>query len=360
MKILFIGKRFYTNRDALKEGYGRIFKLPFHWQSMGENVDLWLVDYHGKDSVDKIDDNGLVITSTPLRSWHFFKHLVSTAIRRKARADIIVASGDCYIGFMGWLLAKWLGVKFVFDIYDRYDTFSGYKKIFGFDLLYFLHKNADACLFASRVVPESLGGLRKTDFIVANGVDVDHFRPMDKVVCRQQMNLLSDSVLVGYFGSMESDRGVDDLLEAVKLLRDTGLDIQLVLAGLGGNEANFDRDYVRYLGNVPYHDMPIVLGCCDVLALPYRRSTIMDAGASNKIIEYIAVSRPIAATRTPNLLKNFVAEGGYTGYLAEPFNPQSLAKCIEDTLKKPIHLPIPKGYIWSDVASSSLSQLHNV
>ena len=29
--ILFLGKRFYTNKDALQERFGRIFHLPMEW-----------------------------------------------------------------------------------------------------------------------------------------------------------------------------------------------------------------------------------------------------------------------------------------------------------------------------------------
>ena len=42
MRVLFIGKRFYTNRDAYTERFGMIYQLPFWWAKAGHEVDLWL------------------------------------------------------------------------------------------------------------------------------------------------------------------------------------------------------------------------------------------------------------------------------------------------------------------------------
>ncbi len=359
MNILFIGKRFYTNRDALLERYGRIYQLPYYWQQMGSETQLWLLDYHGREGVRTLED-GLLVTSTPIGSWGFFKQFLSFVFRRVSKPRIIVASGDCYIGLLAWLLAKLLCVKFVFDIYDRYDEFAGYWRPPGWDPLKFLRAKADCCLFASGAVAEYLGGRRTTDLVVPNGIDIQHFKPMDKVRCRREMGLGDEKLLVGYFGSMEPDRGVDDLMAAVSLLIDQGMDIGLLIAGQNNDEVDLRRPYVNYLGNVPYQQMPTVLACCDLLALPYRRSAIMDAGASNKIIEYIAVDRPIAATRTPNLLNNFVDDAAFVESTAKPGDPKSLSECIKTAVKNPIQLTIPENHIWPDVARLALNHLREM
>ena len=359
MNVLFIGKRFYTNRDALLERYGRIYQLPYYWQQSGANTQLWLIDYHGKDTAQSTQD-GLSVVSTPIRKWSLFRQLLRIAFRREFSPRIIVASGDCYIGLMAWLLAKWLRVKFVFDIYDRYDEFSGYRRLLWRDPLSFLRDKADACMFASRTVCEYLGGHRITDLVVPNGIDIQHFKPLDKDVCRQELGLSDEKLLVGYFGSMEPDRGVDDLLEAISLLIDQGLDIRLLIAGKTDQVERLQRPFIIYLGNVSYQQMPTHLACCDLLALPYRRSPMMDAGASNKIIEYIAAGRPIAATRTPNLLANFVDDNDFEENTAEPEDPKSLSECIKKALVSPIILTIPAGHIWPDVANIALAHLREL
>ena len=360
MNILFIGKRFYTKRDALLERYGRIYQLPYYWQKFGIDVTLWLLDYHGQDVVESASEEGLIIKSTPVRSWIFIRQLCRLMFARGPRPQIIVASGDCYIGLMACLIAKRLKAKFVFDIYDKYDEFPGYRDLLGLDLFRFLRNKADVCFFASRILPDLLGGYRPTDLIVANGVDTKHFRSLGKDECRKLLGIETEAYLVGYFGSMEPDRGIDDLLEAITILRGQDIFIRLIIAGKTDQQMKLERDDVIYLGDIPYQQMPKVLACCDVLALPYRRSAMMDAGASNKIIEYIASGRPIAATRTPNLLANFIEDSDFVNSTAEPGNSKSLAQCIQSVLESPVKLNIPSGSAWPDVASLALAHLQKI
>lgn len=360
MRILFIGKRFYTNRDALSEQYGRIYQLPHRWSRHGAAVQLWLIDYKWRTSrsESKTGDDTFPVLCTRVFDWGMFRQIVRLFVsRRSERPGIIVASGDCYIGLLAWIVARTLKARFVFDIYDRYDEFPGYLHTPGFDLLTFLRERADACLFASELVPTQLGGRKPSDIIVPNGVDTQHFKPLDKLHCRRTLGIGEDDRIVGYFGGMEPDRGVDDLVKAIELLVSDGLDVRLLLAGKSQNVERFRRPFIHYLGDVPYRQMPTLLGCCDVLALPYRRSTFMDAGASNKISEYIAVGRPIAATRTPNLLANFEHDDEFEAHTAEPGDPESLAEVLSESLRSPRMLTLPAGVTWPEISRSTLARL---
>lgn len=159
-------------------------------------------------------------------------------------------------------------------------------------------------LFASHTLLHSLGQ-PEHDAILSNGLDANHFRPIDKAKARHKLQLPADATYVGYFGSMEPDRGVQDLIAAVQILREQGQSIELLLGGKAHDSLQLDQPGIRYLGNVPFADVPYALAASDVLAIPYRRSPFMDAGASNKIAEAMACQRPIVATRSPNLTANF-------------------------------------------------------
>lgn len=358
MRILFVGKRFYTNRDALKEHYGRIYQLPYYWNQNESSTVLWLVDYHTTELIDNSSNQDLPTISTPVKSWAFIKQVCRTLFMREARPTILVASGDCYLGLMAWFIAKWTNARFIFDIYDRYDEFDGYRRALWWDPLSFLRDKADVCFFASSIVRDALGGVRATDLVVVNGIDTHFFRPLDITQCRRKFNLIDESLLIGYFGSMESDRGVNDLYDAVTILRDEGLAIQLIVAGKRDASTDLDRPNIIYLGNVPYLEMPHLMGCCDVLALPYRRSKFMDAGASNKIIEYLAVGKPIAATRTPNLINNFIGNSSFAECTAEPGDSVSLSEVIKKMIDSPDVLPVPAGFSWDEVAERALQHIN--
>lgn len=347
MNILFIGKRFNTNRDALLEKFGRNYQFPLHL-SERHNVELWLVDYHGKESITT-KDGSLRITSTSLKNLTTVKEYYKRKNRNKPSVDMVIASGDCYIGFMAYKIAKKINAKFVFDVYDKYDEFGGYIRPLGFNLFGYILEKADLRLFASRTLLHELGQ-GEIDTILNNGIDAYQFHPIDQTKARQKLQLSNNICYVGYFGSMEPDRGVQDLIKAVELLSLQGCRLELLLGGRKCAGIDLVHPRIRYLGNIPFSDMPVAIAACDVLAVPYRRSPFMDAGASNKIAEIIACQRPIVATTTPNLTANFPEQAAdLAPYLAEPSNPPSLAEALKRQVQDRYLTTTPDNIYWPDI-----------
>ena len=358
MSVLFIAKRFYTNRDALREGYGRIWQLPWHWARAGIATRLWLVDYHTKETAQEVHDS-LDVLSTPVRNLSVFRQWVRESHHVDRNVRVVVASGDCYIGLMGYLIARRLNARFVFDVYDKYDEFGGYRSLPGFDLFRGLLRRADTRWFASRALMHELAVDASHDHLVPNGVDLQRFAPRDKRESRREAGLPEESRLVGYFGGMEPDRGVADLIAAIQLLRADGMDIELLLGGKSVSGLDVHQPGVRYLGNVPYDRMPAMLASCDLLAVPYRRSAFMDAGASNKIAEAIACHRPLVATSTPNLMANFPVQARQLGNLiANPGEPPDLARVIRMQLDQQILMEMPVGMSWLEIAMATAAGLN--
>lgn len=357
MSILFIGKRFYTSRDALHDTYGRIYQLPQHWSSKVKDVRLWLVDYRTK-SFTRAVHGRLRIVSTPVGRSDFVRQAISALGCGQPRADLVVSSGDCYIGLLGLLVARRMRARFVFDVYDRYDEFAGYRTLPGFDLFRFLLRQADVRLFASRAVMEEMSMGRGSDVLVPNGVDSRRFSPLDMQESRIRTGLPVGVTLIGYFGGMEQDRGVADLVAAVQMLRAQGMQIELVLGGANAAGFNILQDGVRYVGDVPFAQMPEMLASCDLLAVPYRRSAFMDAGASNKIAEAIACARPLVATKTPNFMQNFGDQANRLGdRLAEPSNVEDLARVIAAQIRDRVIVTMPEGMDWLDIAARTLEEI---
>ncbi|MBW8075188.1 MAG: glycosyltransferase [Metallibacterium scheffleri] len=352
-RVLFIGKRYYTNRDALLDRYGRIFELPSRWVGMGIAAQLWLVDYHGRVAWHG-EVEGLPLFSTPVFGTRFVRALLAQvlAVGKRRRPTHVVASGDCYIGLLGWLLARLCGARFAFDVYDRYDLFQGYRALPGFDPWKFLLARSDRLLFASRVLASDCDPAASRSAIVPNGIDPERFFPRDRDLCRAEFGLDTQTTFVGYAGSLDPDRGIEDLLEAVELLRRDGRDIALLLAGAQRAGLDLQRPWVRYLGNLPPQRVPVALGCCDVLALPYRSTPYLDMASSCKIAEYLACARPIAATRTPNLQSNFPQQASQLeARLAEPGDAQSLARSIDAQLRDPVVVASQPQMNWQCVAA---------
>lgn len=360
MNILFIGKRFYTNRDALEERYGRIYQLPAHWATQDQKSTLWLIDYHSKQRISRVEGE-MRIESTPIRGLGWmaqFARVLFARLQGRAPSHII-ASGDAYIGLLGWLLARLTGAFFVFDVYDKYDEFSGYRKPLGWDLFGFLLRRADQCWFASRRLFDQIGNKARGDVLIMNGIDTSRFTPRDQNAARELLHLPKQISLAGYFGSMEPDRGVADLIAAIAQLREQGMKIELVLAGREDPSTPIPSEpWLHYLGNLAFDNIPLAYAAVNVFVIPYQRSEFMDSGASNKIAEAVFCLRPLAITATPNLSDNFSEiANALIDRQALPASPVDLARVISLQLEEPLMASLPKNMAYSTIAAIALNAM---
>jgi glycosyltransferase involved in cell wall biosynthesis len=130
--------------------------------------------------------------------------------------------------------------------------------------------------------------------------------------------------------------GLDDLIQAVGLLRDEGIDVALAIVGEGPQHAALDElaraigvaDRVRLLGRVAEAELPLAYRAADLFVLPTRALE----GFGMATAEALASGVPVLATdvgATPELLARFtrrmrpVAPGpsplasGIRGWLAD-------------------------------------------
>jgi glycosyltransferase involved in cell wall biosynthesis len=297
----------------------------------------------------------LAIAFTPILGWHMVRRALGECaklFRPRTRYRIIVASGDCYVGLLGFLIARLTRAHFVFDVYDKYDEFDTYRRFGPFDPLEFLLGHSDAVTFASRALEKEVGWRARKTFVAPNGIDSRAIRAADQHSSRQQLGLPPDRKLVGYFGGMEAFRGVDDLVAAVEIVRRTRPDLELVVAGPPNPDLDLDRSWIHYLGNLPFERIPAALAASDILAIPYQRSAFLDMASSCKIAEYLAARRPIVATRTPNLVENFPDQARELDeLLAAPGNVAELADSIRRQLDEPRLATMPDDMEWASIAA---------
>jgi glycosyltransferase involved in cell wall biosynthesis len=145
------------------------------------------------------------------------------------------------------------------------------------------------------------GGMSPEDvFVVRSAPDVERFAKAepDEVWRRGRKHL------VGYVGIMGSQDGLDYLIDAADLIirewkRD---DIQFVLVG-GGPELQRLRervssagleDYVEFTGLISSGtELGTVLATADVCVSPDEANRMNDISTMNKIVEYMALGKPI-------------------------------------------------------------------
>lgn len=224
--------------------------------------------------------------------------------------DVIHACNPPDMLFLIGGFYKLFGKKFLFDHHDinpelyeakfnRRDRL--YRLMLWLERLTF--KTADVCLATNesyrRIAIDRGGRSASKVFVVRSGPDLNRL----KILPPQSALKNGRRYLVGYVGVMGQQEGIGGLLEAIQhIVRVAGRsDIQFVLVG-GGTElpalqAQAQQlgiaDYVTFTGRVPDAQLLQVLNTADVCVNPDVANEMNDKSTMNKIMEYMALGKPI-------------------------------------------------------------------
>lgn len=177
----------------------------------------------------------------------------------------------------------------------------------------------------------SIGYKKSKIKIIPNSTDIEKFTPtLDGL--KKFDNLPIKNNLLLYIGHFWDTKGVVDLIKAFNIINKESNDLKLVLAwsGLGKfdpinnliNEYNLENKII-ILGKVKVQNL---IARTKLLILPYRYSysTVM---FPNLILEAFTVGIPVLTTNLEPL--NEIIIENETGFLADPFNPSSIAEKIK-------------------------------
>ena len=136
-------------------------------------------------------------------------------------------------------------------------------------------------------------------YVVRSGPKLDRLRIIDPVPALKK----GKKYLVGYVGVMGKQEGIDYLLRAARhIINEMGrTDVHFGLVGGGTELGELKRyaselgitDYVTFTGRVPDQAMLEMLNTSDVCVNPDIANEMNDKSTMNKIMEYMALSKPI-------------------------------------------------------------------
>jgi len=278
--------------------------------------------------------------------WEFF--LAWKVLLHQGFEAIHACNPPDNIFLIGGFFKFFLGKKFLFDHHDinpelylakfgRQDMF--YRLILALERLTF--RTADVSIATNesykRIAVER-GGMRPEEvFVVRSGPDLDRVR----FVPPNPEWKNGRRFLVGYVGVMGQQEGLDLLLEGCALLvqRYNRRDVQFVLVGAGTEleslkeqvkQAGLD-EYVTFTGRVPDETLMEILSTADVCVNPDVVNEMNDKSSMNKIVEYMALGKPI--------VQFDMTEGRYSAreasVYAEPNDPESLIQHVLALLDDP-------------------------
>lgn len=275
-----------------------------------------------------------------LSAWVFLKH----------NFDVIHACNPPDTFFAIGLFYKIFGKKFYYDQHDLCpEVYLAKYGIHRKDLLYrilclleFLtYKTADKVIVTNNSYRESAilrGGLDpKKIHVVRTGPDVERFKN------RKPAGGLKGGrpFLVTYLGVMAPQDGVDYFLLAIDVIVNKYKrgDIMFKLIGSGDSIDDLKRlkgelglnGSVVFTGRIPDEELFDNLSASDVCVAPDPKNPLNDKSTMNKILEYMAMARPIVSFD----LKEARYSAGGAALYAKPNDIQEFADKILKLLNDP-------------------------
>jgi glycosyltransferase involved in cell wall biosynthesis len=184
-----------------------------------------------------------------------------------------------------------------------------------------------------RRVAVERGGKRADDvFVVRIAPDLDWFRPGD----RDDALKRGKPYLIAYVGTMGHQDGLDHALRSLELLGRKRQDWHAVLAGSGDAADDMRKlaaklgldGRVEFTGHLADEQLLRLLSTADVCLSPEPRNALNEASTMIKVVEYMALARPIVAFD----LAETRFSAGEAALYATPNDDRVFADCIDRLL----------------------------
>jgi glycosyltransferase involved in cell wall biosynthesis len=239
----------------------------------------------------------------------FWEFLYSWWIYLRRGFHVIQACNPPDNIFLVALPFKLLGVKYIFDHHDanpelylaKYNNRGPLYKIQVW-LEKMSYRCSDVVMTTNgsyRDLAITRGGLDPADvFIVRNGPDSESL----KAIAPNPALKYNKPYLVGYVGNMSTQEGLDILLDVALHIKNSGRrDVHFTCIGRGPGLAELQQmvkdknleDTVNFTGRVPFEELLAILSTADVCVNPDRPCEMNDISTMHKIMEYMALGKPI-------------------------------------------------------------------
>jgi len=180
------------------------------------------------------------------------------------------------------------------------------------------------------------GSDRQKIAVAPCGVNLDLFRPLDRVTARRALGMENEKVLL-FAGRIEALKGIDRLVESVALLKDI-TNLKLII--LGGDEQSrreIDRlkmkarklgviRRIEFREPVPQVQLPAYYSAADIFVLPsYYESFGMAA------LEALACGTPVVAADVGSM--RTIIKDGVNGFISSDNSPPNLSGKLRAALE---------------------------
>ncbi|MHA7221491.1 glycosyltransferase [Arthrobacter sp. RHLT1-20] len=300
--------------------------------------------------------NGVTHIFNPGPSWtadrldYYLAEAVDVYVReaQRNRVSLIQSASNYVTALPALMAARRLGIPFAYEVRGLWEITQlsnnpqwgetdRFKLAVGLETL--VAKESDLVLAITSQVRDELvrrGVDPSSISLMPNSVDTDTFAPMPVFEpLRRKLGLADTTTVVGYAGSLVAYEGLEDLLDAAKIILDEGLDVTLVIVGDGVQLPELKRravelgiaESVKFTGRVPAGEIPDYVSLFDIMPCPRRRLPVTEMVSPLKPLEAMAGAKALILSDLAPL-RDLAGPGQARALLSEAGNPGSLAAAI--------------------------------
>ena len=187
-----------------------------------------------------------------------------------------------------------------------------------------------------------MGANPDATYVVRAGIDLERYDPnIDGSEIRAQYGIKKDDLVLFFMGVLYNFSGLKEVATELSKFKDEKPNIKLLIVGDGDafddlqkiREEHHLDDQIILAGKQPYESIPAFIASSDICLLPAHNNETMRNIVPIKLYEYMAMGKPVIATKLPGVMKEFGKDHGVI-YVDKP----------EDVFKKAVEL-IERGSI---------------
>jgi len=170
--------------------------------------------------------------------------------------------------------------------------------------------------------------------IWSSGVSLEIFNS-DTIEPVNEPHFCNKELIVMYHGTLSQNRGLQETVKAISLLKSRYPDIVFIILGDGKakvelesliKELNLEKNVFLH-EPVPYENVPKYIACCDIGILPFPNLNWWRVSSPLKLMEYLAMGKSVIVTNIE--AHREVLNGLPCGIFIKSHNVEEIARAIE-------------------------------
>ncbi len=319
----------------------------------GYPLDVGISEFNAFDDVDGVRYSRLTSAHYYDQPLDEYMQIAANEIEKKLQEEkpsVVHSASAFYTAIPALIAARRLGIPFVYEVrglweITRASTIPGWRDSERFSLESALEasvaKEADQVIAITSGIKGELikrGVDAEKISIIPNAINKEHFQPL---IANEDLSIkigLKNVPTIGYVGSIVWYEGLEDLLDALMILKNEGVAFNFLLIGDGSalpaikekvSGSSIEND-VYILGRIPHEEVPDYYSLIDITPFPRKSLEVCEMVSPLKPFEAMAQEKAVIASNVGALQE--IIQDKKTGLLFQKDNIEDLAVKLKSLL----------------------------